>query len=71
MPDELLLLDAQLRLALVDECTGLRLLGDRESGEFILGSAQPTLMPVVTQGHKRGITPHFDSPGYGDVVGTC
>ena len=71
MPAALLQLDTQLRQALVDEGTGLRLLGDRESGEFILGSAQPTLMPVVTQGQKRGITPHFDSPGYGDVVGTC
>ena len=45
---------AQLRTVLVDPKSGLPFLGGRETGEFVLGFAQATLMPAPTSG--TGIT---------------
>ena len=70
VPPELLSLDAQLRAVLLDDATGLPLLGREDDGEFLLGFAQPTLLPVVTSGNCRNLTAHFDKPGYGCVIVT-
>lgn len=65
IPEELLELDAQLREVLVERDTGLKLLGGVDDGEFILGFAQPTLLPAGEQ-----LTPHYDKEGYGCVIVT-
>ena len=71
VPEPIRELDAQLRKKLIDLSQGeqpLPLLGDRETGDFVLGYAQLTLMPVNKSKREAGVGAHSDHPAYGDVI---
>mgnify|MGYP006879297819 CR=1 FL=1 len=63
---------AKLRKKLIDNSQEgkqpLPLLGDRETGDFVLGYAQLTLMPVNKSKREAGVGAHSDKPAYGDVI---
>ena len=77
-PREVLDLDRQLRKVLVDPQHGSALLGDEDTGTFVLGYVQATRMPAAlrpntmlgatTQSKGRQLTLHKDNPSYGDLI---